>query len=197
MRPLVRHILYGLTILALLLALGIGVLWGLSYRYVGDLLYMDWDDRRGPPTRTLFVKAGSFEGVLSLDAAWFVWSDEPKAASTRASYEASYAPLVGPFWGLWRPTTAHREFPWRNMLRFVWLAEDDGRRQATGRIRRLAFPHWAAVVALATPAAVHAVRRRRRAAKSGLCRACGYDLRATPARCPECGRATTVNAIRP
>ncbi len=50
-------------------------------------------------------------------------------------------------------------------------------------------PTWLAVSAGVAPFVVVATRltRRRRRALVGHCRRCGYDLRATPGRCPECG----------
>jgi hypothetical protein len=50
-------------------------------------------------------------------------------------------------------------------------------------------PAWVAMVLfglLPFSRAFLLIRRRQRT-KSGLCAACGYDLRATPQRCSECG----------
>jgi hypothetical protein len=53
------------------------------------------------------------------------------------------------------------------------------------------LPYWLALVLTAVPpaawVAVRATARRRSRFDPSLCRACGYDLRGTPQRCPECG----------
>jgi hypothetical protein len=68
-----------------------------------------------------------------------------------------------------------------------------------GTVRGLVVPHWlAAMLALVLPV-TWAVRtaRARRQRSAGLCRTCGYDLRASPGRCPECGAAATSDATGP
>jgi hypothetical protein len=58
-----------------------------------------------------------------------------------------------------------------------------------GRWRQLSFPHWALLPWFMLLPAIYLNRNNRRQSRrrAGLCSNCGYDLRATPQRCPECG----------
>jgi hypothetical protein len=60
----------------------------------------------------------------------------------------------------------------------------------------IAVPYWfwTAISALMPPIWVMRRRRNRERRAAGRCQNCGYDLRATPDRCPECGTVPAPTA---
>lgn len=57
------------------------------------------------------------------------------------------------------------------------------------------LPFWLVEMCALLPVGAWAVRksRRRSRQKSATCVRCGYDLRATPERCPECGQTAMID----
>jgi len=63
-------------------------------------------------------------------------------------------------------------------------------------LRTVAIPYWFATIifAISPGLRITGFLRRRRHLSSHRCPTCGYDLRATPARCPECGTLSSLPA---
>jgi hypothetical protein len=83
------------------------------------------------------------------------------------------------------PPTIQRSFAGFSVNRTGW---GDMNRRKLGSMVNVSARYESLMVVTALPLIVVIVMRLlRRRTQSGCCASCGYDLRATPDRCPECG----------
>ena len=77
----------------------------------------------------------------------------------------------------------------RRALGFSVVRIDYSQPHPYDTFRALVIPFWAPLCLFAALPVIRLARHARRKPPPGHCRRCGYDLRASPDRCPECGAA--------
>jgi hypothetical protein len=162
-----RAILGLLTCCSLLIALALTALCARSF-WRNDSLFVE----RGP--RGYFVaSARGRVGVIRVSGSW-----HPRRHHW-ATYDLATDNAV--------LTTIARSKDTRDLI--VMLSGDGKLPGVFGQSRWFAIPYATLIAPCAVMPGVVLTRawRRRRRARRGLCRQCGYDLRASPQRCPECG----------
>jgi hypothetical protein len=181
------------TILSLLLLLATAVLWVRGYRVADEVAW-----RRGPYTCSVRSCLGGVQVERSRDGLFgrSGYSRAPVQPDTRYWDIDGDGIADGPMYGL-------DHFPWpQQTWECCGFAAARGQEitfglrsgpedPEEGRYTVVIVPCWfIAVAAGVLPIGAFSghLRRARRRSR-GLCPACGYDLRATPGRCPECGEA--------
>jgi hypothetical protein len=173
-----RRLLNLATLLSLLLFFGVAVQWARSlwwadaYSHAGESRCWTFISYRG------LVRVTLYEDGHVRHRGWFgdTWPAGPSGSGLWAELA-----LCDPAWP--RMGVGYHESR---------TDTDSGWRYGGRRYRSWIVPYWLLAAATATPAVAGAARaarllRARRCAARGRCASCGYDLRATPGKCPECG----------
>jgi hypothetical protein len=170
-RRLARILLNALTTLSLLLCLASAVVWVRSYWRLDEVT---WDQAAGPGADGSFFEFLCGGG----GAAIRVGSSRPLLATWEGS--------GGWHWWRWYGNRPRFAGGWGANR---WGFNYDSREDPGVRWWAVVFPLWLPTIffALLPLARLALSIRRRRRNRKGRCKNCGYDLRATPERCPECG----------
>ncbi len=190
--PMPRRLLNFLSFVSLLLCVATCVLWVRSY-VVTDIVEHGSTRRSELGEPSLYVEQGTA-----------VWSRSGNFMLAWMRSENRYpgaADAAAPFAGLAYRTDTEPEIPdsplalWglpalgRGVFPIYWATGASLQGLYSSEQAAIEFPHWLAALALTAVPAIRTVKhiRQSRRRSVGLCSSCGYDLRASPERCPECG----------
>jgi hypothetical protein len=171
MRRLFRILLNAATVLSLVMCVATMAAWVRSYR-AHDYVWWSWANPR------LLLGIGTYRGGLFAGVSTLIGT-------------VDYLPPPGVEWDHTAPLgyteAGGSQGTFFNRFGFALDYFPGG---ATVW-RRLASPYWFMMLLTAILPGARLAKWRRRARRlrmrRGLCRNCGYDCRATPDRCPECG----------
>ncbi len=166
--------------LSVFLLVGSVILWVRSY-FVGDLIRHMGEDVI--PNTSYFIRSAA--GGLSISI-YEQTSRDPAIGGGR--YPAGFSQEQ------WDSSANPIFWPSGTSANTLGFGANHARR-AEGDEYSLVVPYYAITLALLVPPLIWLVRYRRRArVAAGLrCHTCGYDMRATPERCPECGRVAELS----
>jgi hypothetical protein len=201
MKRALRFLFNAATVVSLLLCVATAVLWVRSY-WTADL--QGCESATSPTGRRLGGNVSSAAGRLSAE---FWVRDSPGAPQEIGTgWDGSSAPIRP------QPPGAREQY-WasvgaRQFLGAAWAcyrmdptpggnANGGKKASATQAVVLVDLPYAIPVVGLSLLPAARMWRWSRRKRRLGFCLVCGYDLRATPDRCPECGAVPPAQAARP
>ena len=174
-----RHFVNLLTALSLLLFVAVCVLWAASGTHFRSVGY-----NKSPDT---VYSAGVMRGRALLSIVHRPWGTGAPSSVEWTSLPLSMGSMPG--WESFGPPK------WRGRFGFRYSSDASPGYQYQG----LVIPLWVPAVFLAFQPGLWTFRRvRHRHLRNkrppNTCRSCGYDLRASPSRCPECGAAAGTPA---
>jgi hypothetical protein len=181
-----RYVFHSCAFLSLLLCVATVALW--VHAAVPLLVTRTYWTRVGPTGQSGY-RYTTVPGCFTLSIDRYAFPEAGRSAYIRAGSSGHVEPYVfrqeipaAPFQDPRFPRFAARTEVWQGKWNIPGLTES----------------RWFVMAPFWFPAALFAVLpviwgmaalRRRTAPVGNVCRSCGYDLRATPERCPECGLA--------
>ena len=193
-RRLIRIAFNALTVLSLVLALFVAGLWVRSYPGVESFQCFGVTGR-APEQSRWSLRLASCRGFIRLGAGHLAHRDSPLAAEMATGWKTAHTvDAVGEVFSLPGNELDLKIVTLQYVLRKS--GKTFGGWSTMSDFVAVKAPHWTVVVMFSMLPALwasrwQAARQRRRAQGNLTCPTCGYDLRATPDRCPECGSAQT------